>query len=340
MRSTPSVQRLSFAAVDGRPAIEIDRPRGVWEIIRATFELYLRVPVLFLALAAIVVVPYELIVLAISGAGPITQGSLGTVASKSLLVADSFLITPLISAFHVHAIREIGEGGRPRLGETIRQSLPRLPIVAVAAGISGVAIGLGSIAFAIPGLLLIAIWPVVAQAAAMEQGGPIDALKRSFTLTRGSRWHSFWVVTVAVLLAGVVFAPLFLGFRHSDTTVLTFLGGVVAQVVVRSFEALATGLLYFDLLARSATAAKPWSGDPADLLPPPTVPVVAPKGPAIDPRSWTNQDRPAGWYIDPDNPGRMRYWAADRKGVWNRNAAKTPAQTLREWQRLQEDDAS
>ncbi len=44
---------------------------------RRRLALYRRFPILFLAFAAIVVVPYELIVLAITGAGPLAQGHLG-----------------------------------------------------------------------------------------------------------------------------------------------------------------------------------------------------------------------------------------------------------------------
>jgi hypothetical protein len=401
--------------VDGRPEIEIERPREVWEILKATVDLFRRVPVLFLVLAAIVVVPYELIVLAISGAGPFTQVELGFVASKGLLVADSFLVTPLISAFHVRAIRELGEGGRPRLADTLRQSLPRLPVVAVAAGISGVAISLGSLAFAVPGLFLMAIWPVVA----LERGNPIDALRRSITLTRGNRWHSFGLVFAAGLIAAVPLIPLSLAFRHTDTTALSFLSGTAVQVVVRSFEALATGLLYFDLLARPRSGEEPsmrparaplptaapthssqpveprghpldryswtdeqrpagWYVDPAlpsqmrwwpahggtwsthtaktpkgirdewdryatervregldrgslDRLPPPALPKVEPDGHPLDPMSWSNEDRPAGWYVDLESPWRMRYWAADGKFAWSGRTAKTPKQTLAEW---------
>jgi hypothetical protein len=134
----------------GRTNLDLDRPRSIGEMLTGALRLYWRFPMLFLAFAAIVVVPYELIVLAFTGAGPFAQGHLGFLGSKGLLIADSFIVTPLISALHVHAVREIGDGRRPTFGATFRQSLPRLPVVAIAAGISGMAIGLGGLAFAIP----------------------------------------------------------------------------------------------------------------------------------------------------------------------------------------------
>jgi hypothetical protein len=223
---------------------------------------------------------------------------------------------------------------------TIRRSLPRLPVVAVAAGISGVAIGLGGLAFGVPGLVLASIWPVVAQAAALEGGGPIDALRRSFVLSRGKRWHSLWLILAAGLVAAVPGAPLLIAFRHTGTTAGTFIAGTAVQIVVRSFEALATGLLYFDLVARERI-------EPLGLKTPPTVGpearstarrLVPPTGHPADPGSWSDQDRPAGWYIDPAAPWRMRFWETDRPGpaAWGEHSTKTPRQTRAELERLGE----
>jgi hypothetical protein len=320
-----------------RRNLDLDRSRSIGEMLTAAAALYWRVPILFLAFAAIVVVPYELIVLAITGAGPIAQGHLGFVGSKGLLVADSFIVTPLISALHVQAVREIGNGGRPTFTATFRQSLPRLPVVAVAAGISGVAIGLGSLAFAIPGLILAAIWPVVAQAAALESGSPIDALRRSFALTRGHRWHAFWLIFFAGMIAAVPGTLLFFALRHSATTAGTFIAGTAVQIVVRSFEALATGLLYFDLVARERI-------EPPGMKTPPVVgPEAAgtsgpPTGHPADPENWSDHDRPAGWYIDPASPRRMYHWATSGPGTgaWSEHPTKTPRQTLADWERLRE----
>ena len=44
------------------------------------------------------------------------------------------------------------------------------------------------------------------------------------------------------------------------------------------------------------------------------------------------EGRAAGWYIDPVQPTRMRYWAADGKGEWSEHTSKTPKAMLWEWQ--------
>ncbi len=311
--------------------LELDRPRSIWELLVATAVLYRRVPVLFLVFAAIVVVPYEVIVLAVTGKGPYAH--MAFLPSQLLTAIEAFLVTPLISALHVHAVREVGEGGRPRLLPTFRQSLPNLPVVAIAAGLSSIAIILGSF-IVIPGAILLAMWAVVAQTAALERGSWIDALRRSAELTRGYRWHSFGLVFVAVLIVGVPSIPLSITLRHSSTTAGTFLAATAFQVLLHSFEALTTALLYFDLKARprGGEHQRVPEGDP-------NVPVSeAPTGTGdpLTPFAYTDANRPRGWYIDPEQPRRMRYWAAGAKPVWSQRSAKTPSQTLVEWERFRE----
>jgi hypothetical protein len=310
----------------GRTNLDLDRPRSIGEMLTGALGLYWRFPILFLAFAAIVVVPYDLIVLAITGNGPFTQGHLGFFGSKAFLLANSFIVIPLISALHVQAVREAGEGGRPTLTATFRKSLPRLPVVAVAAGISGVGTSLGGLAFVIPGLFLAAIWPVVAQAAALEGGGPFDALRRSFVLTRGYRWHALGLVICAGVVAGVAGAPFLFAFRHTTTTPVIFAVGTAMEVVFRSFEALVTALLYFDLLARSrgAVVAEPTMRDATSR--------ASATGNPLDPSSWSDEDRPPGWYVDPNSPWVMRYWAADGTPTWSERSTKTPKQVQADWE--------
>ena len=53
----------------------IERPRSVAEIIGEALDMYQAHPLLFLTLALGVIAPYELIVLAVTGEGPLASGS-------------------------------------------------------------------------------------------------------------------------------------------------------------------------------------------------------------------------------------------------------------------------
>jgi hypothetical protein len=320
--------------MDAESINEFERPRSVWQLIGDTFALYGRVPILFLALAAVAVVPYELIVLLVTGAGPFAQGRTGFLTSNLLTVADSFLVLPLISALHVRAVREIGEGSRLGLVSTFRGSLRTLPVVTIATGISSVAILVGFFALFVPGALLTARWAVVAQTAALDGGRWREPLRRSADLTRDFRWHSFGLVIVASLIAIVPAFGLGAIFGHTNTTAASFLAGTALQVLLRSFAALTTALLYFDLKARPrgralGNGAAEWD---------PNVPAAdsTDTGDPLTPDGYTDANRPPGWYIDPDRPARMRYWPANDNPAWSQRTAKTPKQTLEEWQALNE----
>jgi Protein of unknown function (DUF2510) len=305
--------------VDGQAAIEIERPRSIWELIRASIDLFFRVPVLFLVLAAVVMVPYEAIVLLVTGAGPLALGHTGFITSQLVSLANNFLATPLISAFHVHAVRQVGDGERPRLIPTFRQSFSTLAVVVLATGISWAGSTIGFLALAVPGFLLLTRWAVVAQAAALEGGGWTDALRRSADLTDGRRWHAFGLLLSVGVIALVPSLALSAAFGHKSTTVASFAAGTGLEIVVRSFGALATALLYFDLKARFRARA----ADPADT------------GPAGTPSARADHadgDLAAGWYVDPSQPTRMRYWTADGEQSWSEHTAKTPKPLLREWE--------
>jgi hypothetical protein len=318
--------------VDRQGKVVLDRPRSIREMLVTTVELYRRVPVLFLAFAAIVVIPYELIVLALTGKGPYSH--MPFLLGQLLAAVQAFLVTPLISALHVHAVREVGDGGHPRLRPTLRRSLPTLPVVALAAGLSSIAIIVGSVVV-VPGAILLAMWAVVPQTAALERGSWIDALRRSSKLTRGYRWHALGLVLVAALIAAVPLIPISFALRHRSTTAVTFVASTALQVLIHSFTALITALLYFDLKSR------PRGGEDLDQGPESAPNVSLSEAPSgtgdpLTPDGYTDADRPRGWYIDPEKPRWMRYWAAGDEPVWSRRRTKTPRQTLVEWEKIRE----
>jgi hypothetical protein len=95
---------------------------------------------------------------------------------------------------------------------------------------------------------------VAAQAAAIERRGWSPALRRSWALTEGNLLH----VAVFVVCLFLITLPPGLLLHHllgEKTTALTFVAGVAWQVLVISFNALATAILYFDLRARRLLTA-------------------------------------------------------------------------------------
>lgn len=228
----------------------VSSPRPAHRLVVATFGLYRRYLSLFFVLAAGVIVPYELIALAATGTGSFSRGNLGLGAQLLLGLIGWVLISPLISALHIHAVAEVRQGRDPQIVRVALQGLRVLPVVAAATIISGLGIALGFVALIVPGIILSLRWVVVAQAAAIEHEGWLPALRRSRELSAGHYGH---VIVFLIYVAVIVSAPLMVGgiaFGHHDTGAVAFLVGLVVRVLTASFSALAGALLFYDLLAR------------------------------------------------------------------------------------------
>lgn len=292
----------------------MNAPRSAPRLLVATFALYGRYPLLFLALAAGVIVPYELISLAVTGTGAFSGGDVSLASQLPLSLIDWFVITPLVSALHIHAIADAKHGHEPRIGTVALRGLKVVPVVAAATIISGLGIALGFLALIVPGIVLMLRWAVVAQAAAIEHEGWLPALRRSHQLTAGHYLHIFAFLVITGMIAGL---PLILGsaaFASDGVSVAAFLGGLAIVVITASFAALASALLYYDLLARLKLAGTP-DRDPR---------------PSPDPRDYSDNDRPKGWYVDPKSPGRMLHWGGPDSPVWS-SSTRTPRKIKQEW---------
>jgi hypothetical protein len=257
-----------FPPVDrqGEAANEIERPRSAWQLIGATFALYQRFPLLFLVFAGVVVIPYQLIVLAVTGAGPLEQGSVGFGTSTLLDLIDVALIHSLISALHVHAVQDVREGIRPELRAVAKRSVRVLPVVSATVLMSFLGSTLGLVALIVPGVLLYLRWSVAGPAAALEKGGWTDALRRSAGLTEDNYWHVFGLLILVFIISAVPGFVLRLIFGNDHTTVASFLADTALTVIVASFTALAVALLYFDLKARFAERLATTKPEPAPGL--------------------------------------------------------------------------
>jgi len=226
-------------------------------ILAVTLRLYRRYPLLFAILALAVIAPYELALLAITGYGPLRHNHESAGISWLLLLLRTSLITPLVSALHVHAVVAIDEGRRPRLRAVALRGLKVLPVVAAAEVMASIGIFLGFVALIVPGILLSLRWAVVAQAAALDDEGWLAALRRSQRLTATHYGHVFGLLFVTAVLAWMVL----LGVRAvplgSTSGAASVAVGVAADTVIASFVALTLALLYFGLRAWANVPVRP-----------------------------------------------------------------------------------
>jgi hypothetical protein len=240
-------------------SVDLDQQRSIGQILGATLRLYRRHPLLFVSLALIVMAPYQLAVLAAVGRGPFGHSHEPFVLRSVLLAVQASLITPLISALHMHALVAIGEGRRPTFRAVGRLGLRSLPLVGAADLLASAGIYIGLIALVVPGVILSLDWAVVAQAAAIEREGVRAAFRRSSRLAGGHYLHVFclffiiWTVTIAIDIGA---HAVHLGTGTSFPSVLA---GIAVLTLLATFYALTFSLLYFDLRSRHGVVQRPSS---------------------------------------------------------------------------------
>src|SRR5271165_2788533 len=192
--------------MESKTAIDLGRPRSVADILASALDLYQDFWWLFPILALGVVLPYDLIRLAVTGHGFLASGKDSVGAALVFGVLDFALVSPLVSALHIQAVVAIGDRQTPRLGAVALRGLRVLPVVAAAQIVATLGIFAGFLALIVPGVLLSLRWAVVAQTAAMQPDGWLPALRRSRDLTQGHYWHIVGLLLiVGVLNAGITF---------------------------------------------------------------------------------------------------------------------------------------
>ena len=183
-----------FAAQSAIPPFE-----GASDGIGPTFKLFKNNAWLITKIVFVIVAPFEIFkTLSFRNvAGADWQLMAGTVV---LQILTSILVAPAL----FYALTKVIETGvAPGINESYRWALGKLPKLLLAAVLSWVVAALGTLACVIPGLILgVAFVPVYA-IAVFEQGSAIDALKRSWEITKGHRWNIF---AAGLVIAIIIFA--------------------------------------------------------------------------------------------------------------------------------------
>lgn len=237
--------------------LDLDRPRSLGELLRTAVALYRRHFLLFATIALGVVAPIELAVAGI-GLGQLTgpYDPEPPLAGQALLGAvETLLITPLVTAMHIHAVLALSHRERVSIAETARLGLASFaPVLLVVLAYTGV-VTLGLLALVVPGIYLAVRCYFVPQAVVADDLRFGDAFRRSWALTGGQWWRVFGI-TLVVFLILVPISALGLGFEAgaaaAGLSIISLVGNILIASLTVSFAALTGTLLYFDLRARRA----------------------------------------------------------------------------------------
>lgn len=249
---------------------------GIGDILDETFRLYRENFLLFLATAAVLEVPAQIINTLLSLARPavttivpgqgITPAQTSAATTGGLIGVVAGLITAFAGVFITAALAVVVSnrylGRLTTVGEAYRATLNRLGpllVTTIWAGIRLVLLGFACVVIiGIPFLIYFAVaWSLLPQVVMLEN---VDrgASGRSRELIRGYWWKTLGLYIVVAILAYLlvfvilvpVVAGIFAGAGVTGTRLLTGLATLIFSLLVRPIQTVATTLLFYDLKIR------------------------------------------------------------------------------------------
>jgi hypothetical protein len=169
------------------------------------------------------------------------------------------IIAPVLALLGTGAIAlgviEQLRGRRVRVGPMLGAALSRLlPMIGVAI-IAGVAIGVGTLLFVIPGIIIMCMLWLAVPVCVLERAGVSDSLSRSYALTEGYKGRIFGFLFLVGLIEGGI--ALALGFiaasgmerpEDFDPTIILY-GGTLLSLVTGSLRAVGAAVAYHDIVS-------------------------------------------------------------------------------------------
>lgn len=238
------------------PRLQLSRQRDVPALFRDALVAYWSHLWTFLALAAVIVIPVELVVQGV-GMEQLTSGydAKLTVSETVIGALVTFLvITPLITAICIQVLNNMAAGGKPAAREALVAGFEAFTPLFFAVALAAAGIALGLVALILPGLYFFVRWFFVPQAVVLEGDRGPAALTRSAAATQGFWWRTFGLVVLAqlatlipTLVLGAPFASI---AESSDRAAWALAGTILTEIVTAPFVAIFATLLWFDLSAR------------------------------------------------------------------------------------------
>lgn len=238
--------------------LELARRRDVSTLFRDALATYWAHLWTFMALAAAIVVPVEIVV---QGIG---QEQLTAAYDAELTVAETVIsavvtylvITPLIAAICIYALLQASDGGKPAARQALVSGFEAFTPLFFAVALAAIGIAIGLLALVVPGLYVFVRWFFVPQAIVLAGDRGPAALQRSAAATQGFWWRTFGLVVLAqiatLLPTLLLLAPFTAIAENTDRAVWALVGTIATEIVTAPFIAIFATLLWFDLEARRA----------------------------------------------------------------------------------------
>ncbi len=240
--------------------IQLARTRDVTELFRDTFSVFGRHAWVFIALSAAVVIPVHLVVEGIGLemlTGPYDD-SVSVADAAVPTIVDFLVVSPIITAICIHALRAIAAGQKPGVRKPFLAGFEAFTPLFFAVVLAALGIAVGFALLVVPGVYLAVRWFFVPQAVVVDDARGWQALVRSGEVVQGFWWRTFGLVILinlaAALPALLLAAPFSSIAESTGDAVWELVGTILAASVTASFVGLFSTFLYYDLLARRGPA--------------------------------------------------------------------------------------
>ncbi len=227
------------------------------ELLARAWSMYRTEPWLFIALAAVTVIPVGILRAIATGAATETQSTGRAVAIILIAVIPALLLLPVSGAAVSVAVLRRLVGDRVGVGASLERVGLRFWILFAALVLVTLGVLVGLFALVIPGIFLAILWLFTGQVVVIEGKGVTDALRRSQDLVRGSWWTVFVayllitvVTAMAQIILGTIGTLVFLPLDGALASTAVGIWSTLTQLIVEPFMLIAIALLYADRCIR------------------------------------------------------------------------------------------
>ncbi len=208
---------------------------GVFE---AAGEIYKSVFGTIWIVALLLLIPAEIIV-ALLGSG----GILGIIGTLVHWAAVAWLAGSI-----VRIVQNVEQDGAVdwSVGEILGSVTPQLVSIILLQIVVGILVGIGTIFFIIPGIILALMWCVSIPSMVIEELGVFDSMSRSSELTRDNRMRILGIgLLIFLAFAGLAIIVVALSLI---SWIVGALAGIILGVLIYPYASMLAAVLYYRLL--------------------------------------------------------------------------------------------
>ncbi len=181
--------------------------------------------------------------------------AVAVLAMTLILAITSWIMDTVVNGICVKCAADFMEKGKASLAEAFTFVICKLVPLLVAALITGILIGLGALAFIIPGIILSIMFSLVVPTIMVEDVGALESLSRSRKLV-SYRWLKTFALLLIVYLA-MIFASFIGSLVGQPLGAFSTLVGSIAAAFVQPVIPISLTVYYYAMVAKEAQRVPP-----------------------------------------------------------------------------------